>query len=238
MSGTDRAGDEAGAIWHPSPNFGPRRDGLTPAFVVLHYTAMETAEAALQRLCDPAAEVSAHYLIGQDGTLWQMVEEAERAWHAGAGEWCGLEDLNSRSIGIELDNRGDHPFSEPQMARLEQLLGDILRRWEIAPEAVIGHSDMAPGRKCDPGARFDWARLARQGLARQVAQAEAAGQSLMESESADMARFRAYARDIGYTAPVEDETLLAAVRLRYRPQARGALCAEDFAPLGQADLWV
>ncbi|MEC9311080.1 MAG: N-acetylmuramoyl-L-alanine amidase [Pseudomonadota bacterium] len=238
MSGADRAGDEAGAIWHPSPNFGPRRDGLTPQFVVLHYTAMETAEVALQRLCDPVAEVSAHYLIGQDGTLWQMVEEAQRAWHAGAGEWCGLEDLNSRSIGIELDNRGDHPFSEPQMTRLERLLGDILRRWDIAPEGVIGHSDMAPGRKCDPGARFDWARLARQGLARQVAQAEAAGQSLMESESTDMARFRAYARDIGYTAPVKDETLLAAVRLRYRPQARGPLCAADFAPLGQAELWV
>ncbi|MDE4098789.1 N-acetylmuramoyl-L-alanine amidase [Phaeobacter gallaeciensis] len=237
MSGADRAGDEAGVIWHPSPNFGPRRDGLIPQFVVLHYTAMETAEAALQRLCDPAAEVSAHYLIGQDGTLWQMVEEAQRAWHAGAGEWCGLEDLNSRSIGIELDNRGDHPFSEPQMTRLERLLGDILRRWEIASEGVIGHSDMAPGRKCDPGARFDWARLARQGLARQVAQADGQGQSLLQPESADMARFRAYARDVGYTAPVEDETLLAAVRLRYRPQARGPLCAADFVPLGQAELW-
>ena len=230
------AGRTPDAIWQPSPNFTARRDGLTPQLVVLHYTAMESAEAALERLCDPEAEVSAHYLIGRDGTLWQLVEEDQRAWHAGAGEWCGQQDINSRSIGIELDNVGDHPFSEPQMWQLEDLLAGIMQRWAIPPEGVIGHSDMAPDRKFDPGARFDWARLARQGLARPGAES-GGGAGLTEPEMLDMARFRAYARDIGYTAPVEDAVLLAAVRLRYRPQGRGPLCAADFAPLGQAELW-
>ena len=154
------------AVWHPSPNFGLRRDGLTPTLVVIHYTAMKDARAALERLCDPESVVSAHYLIGVDGQMWQMVAETMRAWHAGAGNWHGQDDINSRSIGIELDNAGTHPFSEPQMAALERLLSDILIRWGIAPDGVIGHSDMAPGRKCDPGPRFDWTRLARRGLAR------------------------------------------------------------------------
>ncbi len=225
-------------IWHPSPNCNARRDDLRPGLVVIHYTAMQSAEAALERLCDASAEVSAHYLIGGDGTLWQMVEEDQRAWHAGAGEWCGQSDINSRSIGVELANCGDHPFSEPQMLRLESLISDIMQRWHIPPEGVIGHSDMAPGRKSDPGARFDWARLERQGLARNWGRSGAVGGGgLMEPEMLTTERFRAYARDIGYSAPVDDETLLAAVRLRYRPQARGPLCAADFAPLAQAELW-
>ena len=132
--------------------------------VVIHYTAMTDAQAALDRLCDPQAEVSAHYLIGADGTLWQMVDEEMRAWHAGAGQWGDVTDVNSRSIGIELDNMGNHPFSEPQMAALEHLLVDILARRAIPPQRVIGHSDMAPDRKTDPGPRFDWRRLAQQGL--------------------------------------------------------------------------
>ncbi|NSY38603.1 N-acetylmuramoyl-L-alanine amidase [Leisingera sp. ANG59] len=216
--------DQSGALWHPSPNFGPRRDGLTPSLIVLHYTAMETAEAALERLCDPVAEVSAHYLIGADGTLWQMVAEDCRAWHAGAGEWAGQEDINSRSIGIELDNLGSHPFSEPQMAALEALMRGIMQRRDIPPEGVIGHSCMAPGRKCDPGPRFDWARLARQGLA-----ADGGGAPLPQTVT--FAHFRAAAATAGFTAPSDDETLLAAVRLRFRPWARGPLTAEDFLPL-------
>ncbi|KPA21752.1 N-acetylmuramoyl-L-alanine amidase AmiD precursor [Shimia sp. SK013] len=152
-------------IARPSPNFGPRRDGLKPEFIVVHYTAMDTAEAALDRLCDPAPEVSAHYLICDKGRIFQLVAEDMRAWHAGAGSWQGKRDINSRSIGIELDNRGTHPFSEPQMSALEALLPAIMTRWAIAPTGVIGHSDMAPGRKFDPGPRFDWQRLALQGLA-------------------------------------------------------------------------
>ncbi|MGH1354134.1 MAG: N-acetylmuramoyl-L-alanine amidase [Thalassovita sp.] len=133
--------------------------------VVLHYTAMDTAEAALERLCDPSIEVSAHYLISETGQIWQMVDEEKRAWHAGAGQWGAVTDVNSRSIGIELANIGDCPFPEPQMAALEFLLAGIQNRWDIPPERVIGHSDMAPERKQDPGPRFDWQRLARQGLA-------------------------------------------------------------------------
>ena len=210
-------------IWYPSPNFGARRNGLQPSLVVLHYTAMTSAAAALERLCDPVFEVSAHYLIGGDGRLWQMVAEDQRAWHAGVGEWAGLADVNSRSIGIELDNRGDHPFSHRQMATLEDLLPQIMQRWAIPPEGVIGHSDMAPGRKIDPGRHFDWARLAAQGLAAS-AQNEAV-------ERVSIAAFRAAAQRAGFTAKSDDATLLQAVRLRYRPWATGVLTAEDIACL-------
>ncbi|APG47563.1 N-acetylmuramoyl-L-alanine amidase [Phaeobacter porticola] len=216
-----------GAIWHPSPNFGARRDGLRPHLVVLHYTAMDSSAAALGRLCDPQWEVSAHYLIGGDGTLWQMVREADRAWHAGAGEWCGQTDINSRSIGIELDNRGNHPFSAPQMTRLETLLSAILQRWNISPTGVIGHSCMAPGRKSDPGPRFDWARLARQGLAAPVPEVTGAAPPIAQASGARMDRFRTLARARGFTADVDDNTLLQAVRLRFRAWQRGPLSEAD-----------
>ncbi|SEF92447.1 N-acetylmuramoyl-L-alanine amidase [Jhaorihella thermophila] len=186
---------------------------------------MHGAEAALERLCDPAAEVSAHYLIGMDGTVWQLVEESERAWHAGAGEWGGQGDVNSRSIGIELDNLGNHPFAEPQMAALERLLADIMTRWSIPPHGVIGHSDMAPGRKRDPGPRFDWARLARLGLARNP------GRTTASHEPPGFDEFRRLARAAGYDDTIPDELLLETVRLRYRPWALGPLGAEDLAVL-------
>lgn len=202
-----------------SPNFGERRDGLTPELVVLHYTAMADCAAAARALCDPAREVSAHYLIGRDGEVLALVDEPLRAWHAGSGEWRGAGDVNSRSIGIELDNDGFSPFSEPMMASLEALLPKILERWSIMPEGVIAHSDMAPGRKTDPGRRFDWKRLARRGLA-----------VWPEPVSApcDPARFRADARRFGY-GEMEDDLLRDMVRLRFRPWAEGALSAEDCA---------
>lgn len=223
-SAVPSATDSLQPIWHPSPNFGPRRDGLTPSLIVIHYTAMDSAQAALERLCDPAYEVSAHYLIGSDGTLWQMVREEDRAWHAGAGEWRGKTDINSRSVGIELENTGAHPFSEPQMARLEQVVHQIMARWDIPAEGVIGHSDMAPGRKSDPGPRFDWQRLERQGLAARRGQGAA-------PQSASPQTFRARARAAGFTADVDDETLLATFRLRYRPWAKGPLEPADLALL-------
>ncbi|GLT09585.1 N-acetylmuramoyl-L-alanine amidase [Sulfitobacter porphyrae] len=204
-----------------SPNFGPRRNGLTPRLIVIHYTAMENAEAALTRLCDPQAEVSAHYLISNHGRTLQLVADEMRAWHAGAGEWAGQADINSRSIGIELDNRGCHPFSEPQMAALETLLKRLMARWDIPAAGVLGHSDIAPGRKSDPGPHFDWARLARQGLA--LATPATAAQTVTESG------FRAAARAAGFTADVPFETLLAATRLRHGPWRRGPLCPADLA---------
>lgn len=200
-----------------SPNCGPRRDGLRPELIVLHYTAMASAQAALERLCDPAAEVSAHYLIGPAGQVWQMVDEDQRAWHAGAGQWQGRGDVNSRSIGIELDNRGDHPFAAAQMRALEALLAGIMARWAIRPEGVIAHSDMAPARKSDPGPRFDWQRLARQGLS---VWPGATGGAPLPLEQA-LVRF-------GY--PVEEAGLnacLSAFRLRFRPGACGPADATD-----------
>jgi len=216
-------------IWHPSPNFGERRDGLKPTLIVLHYTAMDSAQAALDRLCDPVFEVSAHYLIGSDGALWHMVEEKDRAWHAGAGEWCGQNDINSRSIGIELDNAGTHPFAEPQLAVLDTLLSGVMARWSIPSAGVIGHSDMAPGRKSDPGPRFPWQRLEQQRLAA-IRSYDAA------PTNASKNTFRALAREAGFTAEVDDDTLLAAVRLRYRPWGTGPLAPEDFSSLGPASI--
>ncbi len=211
----------AAPIACPSPNCGPRRDGLTPELVVIHYTAMPTAEAALERLCAPEHEVSAHYLIGRDGQLWQLVDEDLRAWHAGAGTWRGQGDVNSRSIGVELDNSGLHPFSEPQIARLEMLLCDILARWGIGPEGVIGHQDFAPQRKTDPGPRFDWRRLARAGVSVWPAPGAPA--------RPDPARFLEDAAAFGYPAEAGLAPVLAAVRARFRPWASGPLNPEDMA---------
>lgn len=204
----------------PSPNCGPRRGGLKPSLIVIHYTAMQSAQAAIERLCDPAAEVSAHYLIDTRGAVTQMVEEACRAWHAGVGEWRGMNDINSRSIGIELANRGTHPFAAAQMDALENLLAGIMARWGIAPEGVIGHSDMAPGRKVDPGPHFDWLRLERAGL---TAPATLRG-DFAEGERG----FVRAAQAAGFTAPCEVETLLQATRLRRAPWRRGPLQPDDF----------
>lgn len=197
---------------HPSPNCGDRR-GKRVGLIVLHYTAMASAAEALARLCDPGPEVSAHYLIDRDGTVFHLVDEAMRAWHAGAGDWGGESDVNSRSIGIELQNTGSEPFAEPQMAAIEGLLSDLLGRHALPPQAVIGHSDMAPDRKGDPGARFDWQRLALQGLA-------------VWPVPAEPGDFQADLRTFGYPdAPID--TLLTAFRLRFRPWARGPLDDTD-----------
>lgn len=205
-----------------SANFGPRRHGGPPDMVVLHYTAMESAEAAAERLCDPAAEVSAHYLIDEAGTVLPLVPEEARAWHAGAGAWGEVTDVNSRSIGIELANAGPGApaphFPEPQMAALEALLAGIRARWAIPPERVIGHSDMAPGRKQDPGPHFDWRRLARAGhsIWPEV------GDEALARTPADPARFAAAAHAFGYRAPAGDWSVVReAFRLRFRPAALG-----------------
>lgn len=227
-----------------SPNFGPRRNGLRPTLVVLHYTAMRDCDAAARALCDPAREVSAHYLIGRDGRVIALVDEAMRAWHAGAGTWRGAGDVNSRSIGIELDNDGQSPFPEPLMRALEGLLPGILERWGIAPEGVIGHSDMAPGRKTDPGARFDWRRLALGGMSVWPGVSAEAGPGAgpgagsgagcgAGSGAPDPARFRADATAFGY-GEMPFDLLLSVVRLRFRPWARGPLAGADCAAM--ADL--
>lgn len=199
----------------PSPNFGDRRQGAKPSLIVLHYTAMSSCAEARSRLCDPAFEVSAHWLISEQGHAEALVDESYRAWHAGAGEWAGITDVNSHSIGIELANSGEQPFAEPQMAALEMLLGAIMQRWSIGPQRIIAHSDMAPQRKGDPGARFDWCRLADAGLSVWPG----AGQ-------ADITAFLPALHRFGYpNAP--QAALLHAFRLRFRPWAQGPLNVHD-----------
>ncbi len=152
----------------PSPNHQPRPGGQEVDMVILHYTGMVSDQEALVRLCDPQAAVSAHYLIREDGTILGLVRENRRAWHAGRACWSRTDTINDRSIGIELVNPGHshgyRPFPEPQMESLEILLKDILTRHRIMPRHILGHSDIAPTRKCDPGELFDWQRLAASGI--------------------------------------------------------------------------
>ncbi len=158
----------AGILDRPSPNHDARPAGAAVDMLVIHYTGMESAAAALDRLADPAARVSAHYCIDEDGTIYRMVPEARRAWHAGISRWAGREGVNAVSIGIELVNPGHEfgyrPFPEPQLAALEALARDIVARHGIPPERVLGHADVAPERRRDPGELFDWRRLARAGI--------------------------------------------------------------------------
>lgn len=152
----------------PSPNFGPRAGGRRPDMLILHYTAMRSAERAAAWLCNPASKVSSHYLVDEEGLILRLVDEKARAWHAGASRWAGESDLNSYSIGIEIHNRGHddgYPdFPEAQMARLEALCADIVERHQIPRFRVLAHSDVAPSRKIDPGEKFDWRRLWRAGI--------------------------------------------------------------------------
>ena len=151
----------------PSPNFDAR--ALPVSMVVLHYTGMPDAAGALARLTDAAAKVSAHYVVAEDGQVFALVAEASRAWHAGRSWWRGITDVNSASVGIEIVNPGHEwgyrPFPAPQMDAVEALLAGIVARHAVAPVMVVGHSDIAPARKDDPGELFDWPRLARAGLA-------------------------------------------------------------------------
>ena len=155
----------------PSPNFNDRKHPID--MLVFHYTGMETGQEALDRMCDAAAEVSAHYMIWEDGRVVQLVGEDKRAWHAGVSSWQGDTDLNSRSIGIEIVNGGHDwplpgnvlpPFPQAQIEALIELSRGILDRWDIPGSRIVGHSDIAPARKADPGEHFPWDQLARAGI--------------------------------------------------------------------------
>jgi N-acetylmuramoyl-L-alanine amidase len=170
--------------------------------VVLHYTGMATAMAAIERLCDPASEVSSHYVVCPDGCIVRLVPEEMRAWHAGVACWGPVTDVNSRSIGIEIVNPGHElgypPFPETQMAALDSLLGELLARHAISPERVVSHACVSPGRKRDPGHKFDWRRLALRGLS--IWDFEHARGDYDSDASADAERFQAAARRFGYSA--------------------------------------
>ena len=202
-----------------SPNFGPRKGGALPSLIVVHYTAMPNEQAALQRLSDPAHEVSAHYFLNQSGGAVQLVPEAQRAWHAGAGAWSDCRDINSASIGIELCNAGDHAFPVAQIQALKSLLKEVMQRWGVAAQGVIGHSDMAPGRKQDPGRWFDWQDLAKDGLA-----------VYRGAPHRDLLPFLEAAERFGYRRPegaCAEQTLLETFRQRFRPKATGPLRERD-----------
>jgi N-acetylmuramoyl-L-alanine amidase len=150
------------ATWMASPNYDTRR----PVLIVLHYTEQQSVQQSLQTLrsSNSGGPVSAHYLIGSDGHIYQLVADERRAWQAGQGRWGTITDVNSASIGIELDNDGHSAFAQPQIDALLRLLTDLTTRWRIPPTQIIGHEDLAPGRKVDPGPLFPWQQLAANGF--------------------------------------------------------------------------
>jgi N-acetylmuramoyl-L-alanine amidase len=214
-----------------SPNFDQRPPGSKPRLLVLHYTGMETMDAALARLIDPRARVSAHYFITEQGEILQLVEEANRAWHAGLSHWRGKDSVNDFSIGIELVNRGHEfgytGFPEAQMASLEELCGDIVGRHAIEPINVVGHSDVAPGRKQDPGELFDWRRLAHRGVGLWLGEQHNLHELGLKTESAktDWAALQSQLKALGYGLPISGQAdrktrdVLTAFQRHWRPQA-------------------
>ncbi|WP_284776385.1 N-acetylmuramoyl-L-alanine amidase [Agrobacterium sp. lyk4-40-TYG-31] len=176
---SDFIADYKGATVVPSPNHGERIDVSAPDIIILHYTGMGTADSALSWLCNPESQVSSHYFVFEDGRVMQLVPEARRAWHAGKSVWNGSNDINSRSIGIEIANAG-HPaglpdFPEAQIRAVIELCRDCGERWSIAPERVLGHSDIAPVRKIDPGEKFPWNVLSQSGVGHWVPPATIGG---------------------------------------------------------------
>ena len=146
--------------WQGSPNFSDRK----PNFVVIHHTSDDTADQALRTFANPLRSVSAHYLVARDGSIYQLVDERARAWHAGESKWGAHSDINSASLGIELDNNGREPFAEAQIAALLRLLADIGERYRIPAANYLGHADVAPRRKADPSRFFPWKTLAESGF--------------------------------------------------------------------------
>lgn len=215
---------------HPSPNHDARPEGGPIDILLLHYTGMESGAAALERLCDPSAKVSAHYLIEEDGTVLRLVPEHRRAWHAGVACWQGNSDINARSLGIELVNPGHEfgyrPFPEAQMAALIELSLCLVTRHAIPRRRVLGHSDVAPLRKEDPGELFDWPRLAAQGLGLWPSKTEQSSE--MEEDEAKWLLDR-----IGYGYLDDDlAAVLRAFQRRFRPAAvTGVLDGETGAVL-------
>ncbi|MES0383617.1 MAG: N-acetylmuramoyl-L-alanine amidase [Hyphomicrobium sp.] len=215
---------------HPSPNVGVRRDGCRPRLILFHYTGMESAAKAIDWLARPESNVSCHYVIDDTGLITQMVPEAARAWHAGASHWAGETDINSVSIGIEIQNPGHaqgYPdFPNEQMLSVAALSRDIAARHAIRPESMLAHSDVSPGRKIDPGEKFDWAWLAHVGVGHWTepvtVDAIEAGCGV-EDEGAHIAEAQTLLRQYGYGVEThgrldeKTQIVLRAFQLHFRP---------------------
>ena len=196
----------------PTPNYNHRK--LKVSMVVLHYTGMPSGAEALERMCDPETEVSAHYMIDEDGTVFRLVDEDKRAWHAGKSFWRGITDVNSASVGIELVNPGHEfgyrPFTDAQMEALVPLLADIRTRHDIPRANVVGHSDIAPARKDDPGELFDWEMLAERHLA--LPRPDISLGNLFDNDGAFMLGLERFGYDIS-----DQQSAVRAFQRRWRP---------------------
>ncbi len=197
----------------PSPNFNDR--ALPVSMLVMHYTGMKDAASAIERLTDPDAGVSAHYVVNEDGTVLRLVDEGKRAWHAGVSYWRGVTDVNSASIGIEIVNPGHEfgyrPFPDDQIASVVRLTSEIMKRHDIPRANVVGHSDVAPARRQDPGELFPWQKLARLDLA--LAQPETAHTDPGWTDSAFLVALERFGYDI------EDKlAAVVAFQRRFRPE--------------------
>jgi N-acetylmuramoyl-L-alanine amidase len=214
---------------YPSPNIEDRSTGCRADMILLHYTGMSSAEKAISWLANPKSKVSCHYVVDEDGRITQMVEETKRAWHAGVSHWGGNTDINSASIGIEIQNPG-HEFGYPdfplaQMEAIAALCRDIVRRRGVPPERVLAHSDVAPGRKIDPGEKFDWAWLARHGVGHWVAPLPPGEDALdvRELSAGAVAEVRELLRSYGYGIDNLDRddwlsVVLRSFQLHFRPE--------------------
>lgn len=205
------AADHPGGEVIASPNHGERKDGRRPDLLLLHYTGMETAQGALDWLTREESQVSSHYFVFEDGRVVQLVPEIRRAWHAGKSFWKGETDINSASVGIEIANAG-HPgglpeFSEVQIEAVVALCRGIVERWNIAPERVLGHSDVAPVRKVDPGEKFPWLRLAEAGVGHWVEPAPIGGGRFFQrgDSGPPVEALQAMLALYGYNTPVNGE---------------------------------
>jgi N-acetylmuramoyl-L-alanine amidase len=221
--------DHRGAVVRPSPNFGERKNGRKADALILHYTGMKTAKGAEDWLCADESQVSAHYLVYEDGRIVQMVREADRAWHAGASFWQGERDMNSASVGIEIANPGHHGYTDfpaEQIGAVIKLCRGIIRRHKIAPERVLAHSDIAPGRKVDPGEKFPWGRLAGEGVGNYIAPAPVQGGRFLSPGDAGQpvealqAMLGLYGYESSVTGVYDPATLrdVKAFQLHFRPE--------------------
>lgn len=204
-----------------SLNHGERAGGAVPSLLLLHYTGMRSAGEALERLCDPASEVSAHYLIEESGVVHSLVPEDRRAWHAGKSYWAGESDINSASIGIEIVNPGHEfgyrAFPEHQIVSLIRLAQGIVKRYGIKPSRVLGHSDVAPGRKTDPGELFPWERLAHEGVGVWPAPNDADRREASAVLTGEV-RLKALLAEFGYNPETPLPVLLTEFHRHFYPQ--------------------